>query len=86
MMAGPAQMRQPLLWYFALAYGISWLMWAPLWLPALGVHILPVLPFHHALGAVGPIAAAFIVSAVKSGRAGPLSLLRRMGLWRGQSF
>ena len=77
-------MRHSLLWYFALAYGISWLMWAPLWLPALGVHVLPVLPFHHALGAVGPIAAAFIVSAAESGRAGPLDLLRRMGLWRGR--
>ena len=77
-------MHHPLFWYFALAYGISWLIWAPLWLPALGVHGLPVLPFHHALGAVGPIAAAFIVSAVESGRAGPLDLLRRMGLWRGR--
>ena len=77
-------MRHPLLCYFALAYGISWLIWAPLWLPALGVHGLPVLPFHHALGALGPIAAAFIVSAVEAGRAGPCDLLRRMGLWRGQ--
>ena len=77
-------MRLPLLCYFALAYGISWLIWAPLWLPALGVHGLPVLPFHHALGALGPIAAAFIVSAVEAGRAGPCDLLRRMGLWRGQ--
>ena len=77
-------MRHPLLCYFALAYSISWLIWAPLWLPALGVHGLPVLPFHHALGALGPIAAAFIVSAVEAGRAGPCDLLRRMGLWRGQ--
>ena len=27
-------MRHPLICYFALAYGISWLVWAPLWLPA----------------------------------------------------
>ena len=77
-------MRHPLIGYFALAYGISWLIWAPLWLPALGVHGLPVLPFHHALGAVGLIAAAFIMSAAGLGRAGPRDLLRRMGLWRGR--
>ena len=77
-------MRHPLLCYFALAYAISWLVWAPLWLPALGVHGLPVLPFHHALGASGPIAAAFIVSALDSGREGPRDLLRRMGLWHGR--
>jgi hypothetical protein len=40
----------PLASFFVLAYGISWMLWAPLWLPALGVDRLPVLPFHHALG------------------------------------
>ena len=70
--------------FFALAYGISWLMWAPLWLPAFGVERLPALPFQHALGALGPIVAAFIVSAAQTGRAGPVDLLRRMGLWRGR--
>ena len=75
----------PLVCYFALAYGISWMLWAPLWLPALGVHGLPVVPYHHALGALGPIAAAFIVSAIESGRTGPLDLLRRMGQWRGRT-
>ncbi len=78
-------MRHPLICFFALAYGISWLVWAPLWLPALGVNGLPVLRYHHALGALGPIAAAFILSSVESGRAGPRDLLRRMGLWRGRA-
>ena len=76
--------RYPLATFFALAYGISWLLWAPLWLPAFGVDSLPTLPFHHALGALGPIAAAFLVSAAQSGPAGPADLLRRMGLWRGR--
>ena len=76
--------RHPLATFFALAYAISWLIWAPLWLPAFGVHGLPVLCFHHALGALGPIAAAFLVSAMESGLAGPSDLLRRMGLWRGR--
>jgi membrane protease YdiL (CAAX protease family) len=70
--------------FFALACGISWLLWSPLWLPALGVHGLPVLPLHHALGALGPIAAAFVMSAAESGKAGPRDLLRRMVLWRGR--
>lgn len=64
--------------FFALAYGISWLMWAPLWLPPLGVRGLPVLPFHHALGALGPITAALLVSSAESGLRGPVDLVRRM--------
>ncbi|MGH2570590.1 MAG: CPBP family glutamic-type intramembrane protease, partial [bacterium] len=70
--------------FFALACGISWLVWAPLWLPAFGVDGLPVLPLQHELGALGPIAAAFLVSAAESGKAGPRDLLRRMVLWRGR--
>ncbi len=76
--------RSPLTTYFALASGISWLVWAPLWMPAFGVSGLPALPFQHALGASGPIAAAFIVSATETGAAGPADLLRRMALWRGR--
>jgi uncharacterized protein len=76
--------RYPLATFFVLACGISWLLWAPLWLPAFGVKQLPVIPFQHALGALGPIAAAFIVSALETGSAGPADLWRRMGLWRGR--
>jgi uncharacterized protein len=76
--------RQSLATFFALAYAISWLIWAPLWLPAFGIRWLPVLPFHHALGALGPIVAAFLVSAMESGLAGSGDLLRSMGLWRGR--
>jgi membrane protease YdiL (CAAX protease family) len=76
--------RYPLATFFALSYGISWLLWAPLWLPALGIDKLPVLPFQHALGASGPIGAAFLVSALEGGLAGPRDLMRRMILWRGR--
>ncbi len=76
--------RHPLTVFFALAYGISWLLWAPLWLPAFGIDGLPVIPFHHALGALGPITAALAVAAMETGRQGPLDLLRHMGLWRGR--
>ena len=76
--------RHSLAIFFALTYGISWLIWAPLWLPTLGVRGLPILPFHHALGALGPVIAAFLVSAMESGRRGPLDLLRGMALLRGR--
>lgn len=76
--------RYPLAAFFAFAYGISWLAWAPLWLPALGVNSLPKVPYHHALGAFGPIAAAFLVSGVETGRAGTGDLLRRMVFWQGR--
>lgn len=56
----------------------------PLWLPSFGINGLPVLPFHHAIGALGPITAALIVSAMQSGRAGCSELLQRIGLWRGR--
>ena len=58
--------RYPLAIFFALACVISWLLWAPLWLPAFGVDGMPTLPFHHALGALGPIAAAFLVSKARA--------------------
>jgi len=77
--------RHPLVAFFLCAYGISWMLWAPLWLPALGVHGLPVLPYHHALGALGPIGAAFLVSAVTQGPAGPRDLWRGMVAWRGRT-
>ncbi len=70
--------------FFALAYSISWILWAPLWLPAFGVHGLPVLPYHHALGAAGPIAAAFIMSWREQRAAGVANLARQLVQWRGQ--
>lgn len=76
--------RHPLISYFIVAYGISWLIWAPLWLPAFGINSLPQLPFHHAFGALGPITAAFLVSAIETGWPGVRDLLRRMVLWRGR--
>lgn len=64
--------------FFLLAYGISWLIWAPLWLPAIGVAGLPVLPYHHALGGLGPMIAAFVCTANGRGLAGVRALIRSM--------
>ncbi|MBC7895831.1 MAG: CPBP family intramembrane metalloprotease [Cytophagaceae bacterium] len=77
--------RYPLAVFFVIACGLSWLIWAPLWLPAVGVSGLPTLPYHHALGALGPIAAAFLVSGAVGGRASTGDLARRMVLWRGRA-
>lgn len=71
------------LWlYFSLAYAISWVIWAPLWLPALGVSGLPVLPYHHALGAAGPMLAAIAVTWRETGWDAVRTLLRRLLEWR----
>lgn len=77
---------RPLLAYFALAYGISWLIWAPLWLPHFGITGLPVLPYHHGLGGLGPMLAAFILTARQQGWAGVGQLLQRMVQWRGAGW
>lgn len=56
--------------FFTLAYLISWITWLPLYAPAFGIKNLPVVPFHHALGGLGPMLAALITTALFSKRAG----------------
>lgn len=53
-----------LTFFFTIAYAISWLIWLPLYGSAIGIQGLPVLPFHHALGAFGPMLAAILANAV----------------------
>ncbi len=48
--------------YFALAYFISWMIWLPLYGHILGLRHLPVLPFHHGLGGLGPLIASFLTT------------------------
>ncbi len=67
-----------LIFFFALAYGLSWLIWSPLWLPALGMTILPVLPFNHALGGLAPMLSAFILITREKGLSGARMMLMRM--------
>lgn len=54
-----------LLYFFATAYGISWLIWLPLYLPYFGINALPILPYHHALGAFGPLFAGILFSVME---------------------
>lgn len=76
--------RYPLRCYFFLAYAVSWLGWLPLVLSQNG---LGLLPFHLPLtailgGALGPIGAGFLMTAITSGKAGVRQFLRRFLLWR----
>ncbi|MCW7493013.1 CPBP family intramembrane metalloprotease [Leptospira sp. 2 VSF19] len=73
---------RPIVLYFVLAYLISWMIWLPLYLPKFGIHFLPVLPFHHAWGAIGPLSAAFILNKLEYGDIGVKNLLSRMFQWR----
>ena len=71
--------RHPLLAYFALAYGLSWLILVPAafgLIPDSAGGILSWLP------PFGPAAAAFIVTAFIGGRPAVGQLLRRLGQWR----
>ena len=74
-------MRQhPLLFYFLLAYGLSWACV----LLVFGVLRLPLewmWPFT-LVTLVGPTMAGFLMTAVTQGRAGIVQLLRRFVLWR----
>ncbi len=65
--------RHPLIGYFVLAYGLTWIY-------ELLFLIRPGLPFTPAI--IGPTAAAFIMTAVTGGRAGIGQLLRRFVRWR----
>ena len=71
-----------MLFYFALAYLISWLLWMPLvassqnWI-SVGA---PFILFY--LGTVGPALAAVILLWLDQGKRGVSSLLRKLVLWR----
>ena len=53
-----------LLTYFGLSYLISWIIWLPLYGHIFGLTHLPTLPFHHALGGLGPMLASFITTFI----------------------
>jgi membrane protease YdiL (CAAX protease family) len=68
---------RPLVTYFALAYLISWLIWLPLYGPAFGLKALPVFPYHHALGGLGPLIASFVTTALYCGKKGLRALVEK---------
>jgi len=84
--------RRPLVSYFVLSYTLTWLAWTPYILSATGLGILP-LRFPELLGStqtlgilpgayLGPIASAFLVTAITDGRPGLHRWARRLVRWR----
>ena len=83
--------RYPLVSYFALAYGLSWLFWLPYVLSSDGLSVLPF-RFPEVLGDtqlagilpgayLGPLTSAFLVTAVTEGAAGLRAWRRRLFRW-----
>lgn len=77
--------KRPLLWFFVLAYAVTWLLWSPavlLGLPTFATaehapnwYLLPGV-------AIGVTGTAFAMTAVTDGRAGVRELLARLVRWR----
>lgn len=66
--------RHPLGAFFTLAYGLSWAVWVPEAIA--GGHV------SHVPGLLGPMVAAFVVTAMVGGRPGLRDLVGRMVRWR----
>ena len=76
---------RPLLWFFVLAYAVTWVLWIPLvvgGVPAFSATTHA--PSLYALPgvAVGVTGTAFFMTAVTDGRAGVRRLLQRLVSWR----
>ncbi len=77
-----ATRRHPVVAYALLTYAITWMLVLPLVLNGLGITHLTLPAGWHALGALGPLIAAFAVAWVTQGRQGAATLLRSIGRWR----
>ncbi len=77
--------RHPLVCYFVMAYGFSWLGWLPyiLSLSGLGILHVQLSQFATLPGAyLGPLLSGFLMTAAMEGKPGVHRLLRRFILWR----
>jgi uncharacterized protein len=79
--------QHPLVAYFLIAFGATWLCMAPIVVSQRGLNLLAlpeeILAILFILSTfIGPTPAAFIVTGVIDGKAGMRQLLRRMGQWR----
>lgn len=75
--------RHPLMLFFVLASAFSWVVWAPAVFLSLGSaeqrHSVALL---HLVSSLGPMASAFVVTALAGGSAGIRELLERVFRWR----
>ncbi|MDQ3537528.1 MAG: CPBP family intramembrane metalloprotease [Actinomycetota bacterium] len=76
-----AAARRPLASFLVLAYAFSWSWWLPLTLSGAVVEPGTFVP-RYLPGLVGPLVAAFVVTAMTHGRSGVKELLARMLRWR----
>jgi len=67
--------------YFFLAFLITWILISPLALSAQNILNVQISPHWHFLGALGPISAAFIVTAIVAGKSGVSEFLGRLLNW-----
>jgi uncharacterized protein len=74
--------KYPLLFFFLLAYAISWFLWAPLLLAKQGIIFYQPPQYLHLLGSLGPAIAALIMTRVCGGSVGLQNLWQRMFDWR----
>ena len=74
--------KHPLTAYIVLAYAISWLLVSPLVASAWGFLPFRPAPAWHALGALGPLAAALIVTAMVGGTKGLHHFGAHLTRWR----
>ena len=76
----------PLVCFYLMAYGFSWLAWLPYVLSQGGLGIWPVrLPLFAGLLPglyLGPLLAVFLITIAVAGKPGVRDLLRRLFLWR----
>lgn len=74
---GLETLMKQLLTYFGLAYLISWIIWLPLYAHVFGLSNLPTLPFHHALGGLGPLMASVLTTWIFLKKEGLKNLLAK---------
>jgi CAAX protease family protein len=74
----------PLVAYFVLAYGITWLLLGPVALRSHGLLALPsslIFPLT-LVGSIGPFLAALLLTATTTGRGGMRAFFRQLLIWR----
>ncbi len=76
--------KHPVIWFYVLAFGISWLGWLPVVAGSHGISPFtePVFQFLLILPALGPGLAAIIVTWANDGKTGISLLLRPLFQWR----